>query len=651
MLFAGLRRRWLLGRARAASKRGDLLEAKALSQKVLEAEGSSPAAALVLAKALLALGQRDEALAVLAGALAVDEANALAHNLVGMAFRERGDSARAESHLRRAVALQPALADAHINLGAVLNEQGRAAEAEHSLRRAVALEPKNAIAWCNLGLVLAEQGSPEEAERSFQSALRAEPRYFYARLTMVMNKLREVYTDETELRRSRVEYERALADLAAHVPTDARGVTQAADAVGWVTPFFLAYQGMNDRQLQKIYGTLICDLMARRYPELANAMPAGARVPAQRVRVGIASGFFHDHSVWKMLTRGWIQNLDRSRFEIFGYYTGQSADAETAAARDACAHFVEGVPFEALAQRIRSDRLDVLIYPDIGMEPTTVKLAALRLAPVQCTSWGHPTTSGMRTIDYFLSSEAMEPAEADTHYTERLVRLPRLSVHYTPRAYSAHALERKALGLRPGAAVYFCAQSLFKYSPRHDALFPRIARQLEDSQFVFVASQRAPALTQRFHERVKRAFERESLDPARHLVVLPRMDMSVFQALARQCDVFLDSVDWSGCNSTLECMVTGLVPVTCAGTTMRSRHTYAFLKLIQLDELIAPDFEQYADLAARLGRDRCWRDGLRHRMMERLPQLFDDMSCIRGLEDFLQTASASGHMQEPSARA
>ncbi len=649
MIFASLRRRRLLADARAAFDRGEFLRAKALCGEIIDARAPAGPAATLLGKIQLKLGELDEAIRLLSNVVASDERDAIAHNLLGMVLREKGDALRAESHLRRAIVLDPGLADAHINLGALMNEQGRASEAEACLRRAVAEDPTNAIGWCNLGLVLAEQGSAAEADRCFASALAADPDYFYARLTLVMNKLREVYDSEADLLRSRAEYEEALKELATRIPKDERSIATAADTVGWMTPFFLAYQGLNDRELQRTYGAIVCGLMARRYPSLAT--PPVSRPATERLRIGVATGFFYDHSVWKNPIRGWIENLDRSKFELFGYYTGTRKDADTAAARAACTQFIEGLPFEALATRIREDRLHALVFPEIGMDPMTVKLAAVRLAPVQCTSWGHPTTSGLPTVDYFLSSELMEPPDGDEHYSERLVRLPNLSVHYTPPAYAHRVLERSALGIRPGAVAFFCAQSLFKYLPQHDELFPRIARELGDCQFVFIASQRSPALTERFRARIAAAFEARGMEAGRHVVVLPRMDGSTFQAVARCCDVFLDNPGWSGCNSALECMVSGLVPVTCAGSTMRARHTFAFLKLLELEELIGADFAGYVDLAVRVGRDPGWRDHVRGRMRERLPRLFGDLTCVRALEDFLRTASASAHTPAQSVRA
>ena len=610
-------------------------------RKALALDPGSSSTRSHLGKALLDQGRLGEAEPLLLSALEGNRADAVTRNRVGTLFRQQGKQADAEAHFREAIRLAPELADAYNNLGGVLNEQGRAEEAEESFRRAVAREPTHAVAWCNLGIVLSDKGMLQDAAKCFRTALEADPDYFYPRLTLVMNELKEVYESEDEMARSRAAYGRALEDLRRRMPQGEAEIAAAAETVGWVTPFYLAYQGQNDRDLQRSYGEFICALMARRYPELASA-PAMPPIEGKALRIGVVSGFFFDHSVWKNPIRGWIQNIDRSRYEIHGYYTGyRPGDAETAAARSTCAQFVEGLSFEALAARIRADRLHALIFPEIGMDPVTVKLAALRLAPVQCNSWGHPVTSGMPTIDYYLSSELMEPPAGDDFYTEELVRLPNLSVHYTPPAYPSRQLRREEIGLRSTAVVLFCAQSLFKYLPRYDDVFARIARALPDSQFVFISSQHSRQTTETFQRRVAQAFDRERLDVRRHVVVLPRMDGSTFHAVARLSDIFLDSIGWSGCNSALECMSCGLPAITCEGDAMRGRHTYAFLKMMGLEQLIASDVNSYVELAVRLGRDSGRRDELRKEVVERFPRVAGDLECVRALETFLDRVVTS----------
>lgn len=625
--------------ARAFLNTKQLEKAEQQFRRALSLDPGSAGLQSDLGKTLIDLGRLEEAEQLLRGALQADADDGNTHNRLGTLLRFKGEYENAEAHFREAIRLGADVGDAYNNLGAVLSEQGKPAEAEACFRSAVAHEPAHAMAWCNLGLILSNRALHEQTEECFRTAIQADPKYFYARIALVMNKLLEVYENEDEIARSRAAYQEALEDLCRWLPGDDQQVATAAESIGWVTPFHLAYQGKDDCELQATYGKFVCSLMAKRFPELASPPPMPALEAGKPLRVGVVSGFFFDHSVWKTLTRGWIENLDRSRFEIHGYYTRPVQDAATAAARLACSEFVEGLPFEVLARKIRSSALHVLIFPEIGMDPVTTKLATLRLAPIQCNSWGHPTASGMPTIDYYLSSEVMEPESADHLYTEKLIRLPNLSVHYRPPAYPVRTLTRGAVGLRDNSVVFLCAQSLFKYLPQYDALFPRTARQLNDSQFVFFASQHSRELTDKFLRRITRAFEKEGVDPASRVVMLPRVDNSTFQAVARISDIYLDSIGWSGCNTTLESMVCALPAITCKGSAMRGRHTYAFLKMMGLEELVAADLPSYVDLAVRLGGDHDWRRQIRGQIEARLPRLFGDMACVHALEDFLYRAT------------
>ena len=117
---------------------------------------------------------------------------------------------------------------------------------------------------------------------------------------------------------------------------------------------------------------------------------------------------------------------------------------------------------QAFAQALAPDAPHILIYPGLLMDISSIQLAAQRLARVQCNSWGHPETSGLPTMDYFLSSDLMEPPDADAFYTEKLVRLPNLAIYYEPVATEPVEVTRDELGLRANSTTFWSGQSLFK---------------------------------------------------------------------------------------------------------------------------------------------------------------------------------------------
>jgi protein O-GlcNAc transferase len=359
------------------------------------------------------------------------------------------------------------------------------------------------------------------------------------------------------------------------------------------------------------------------------------------VRVGIVSGFFFQHSVWKCVLKGWMKELDRTRFQLFGYYTATTHDAVTDTAQALCARFVQGVfPIDRWRQTILADAPHVLIYPELGMDPICPQLASQRLAPVQCSSWAHPETSGFSTIDYFLSSDLMEPPDGAGHYTEKLIRLPNLSGFYEPSDTYLELVPPPDFGIQRPAVAYWCPQALYKYIPQFDHVFPRIAQGIGACQFVFIQDKSAH-VTETFWKRLEQSFKETGLNAADHCLFLARLDHASYIAANRQCDIVLDSIGWSGGVTSLESLPHHLPFVTMAGKMMRGRHTAAFLRMMGVTETIAGSIEEYVAIAIRLARDVTWRMEMKEKIRAREHLVYRDRDCIRGLERFLDDVTRS----------
>ncbi len=543
--------------------------------------------------------------------------------------------ADAEQRLAEAARIGPAPPPLWNNLGITLVELGRTQEAEASYRRAIELDPNFAEAHYNLGCLLHLHGRTDEAIACHQAALTADPSHGAARLALCISELPILYGTEAEVADQRRRYAAALDSLvaAAQAPGIARSL---AAAIGTTQPFFLPYQGENDRPLQASYGRLACRVLAEYEPAAPLAKPPAK---GERIRLGIVSGYFCDHTIFKLFLEGWLRRLDRRRFEVIGFHTGHASDAETARAELWCDRFVRHQPTAAAwREAVSATAPHVLLYPEIGMDPIAARLAAQRLAPVQCVSWGQPETTGMPTLDFFLTSDLMEPAGGEAHYTERLVRLPHLGLCYLPEHAAAPVLDRAALGFDASAPVYWSGQALYKYLPQYDAVFPRIAAAVGACQFVFIGFAKSAEVTAAFRKRLGHAFAVAGLDPEQYCVFLPPMSRQRFVAAAALADVVLDTPGWSGGKSTLDCLAGDPAIVTLPGRFMRGRHTAAILRRIGGEATIAASLDEYVDIAVRLGRDPGWRTQQRLAVAQGKSRAFADMEYIRALETFLVAA-------------
>ena len=365
-------------------------------------------------------------------------------------------------------------------------------------------------------------------------------------------------------------------------------------------PVFLAYHGRDDRSLQTLWGGMASEILGRAFPPAPLAPPPRR---GERIRVCVVSPFFVRHANWRMPMQGWLENLDRDRFAIFGYCPSALHDATTAHAATLCEKFVHGL--RSLAEwreTIIADRPHVLIYPGLMLDGLCHLLAGQRLAPLQITGWGHPMTSGLSTMDWFLSSDAMEPEGAQAHYSERLLRLPGFGCTVSEAGPAPAPVSRRDLGIS-ARVVYWCGQSPPKFQPRHDAVFAEIAAQVGDCAFLFGRLDAAVGATEIFQERLTAAFGARGLRMEDHCVFRPAAPPERFRAELATCDAYLDTPAWGGCNTTLDALDAGLPIITTPGPVMRARHGAGILGMMGLGAKVAPDLDAYIAQAVRLGRD------------------------------------------------
>lgn len=593
--------------------------------------------ALMISKALKLAdsGLIDEASAIFSAALEQTPDNSDLLYEYGNLLFDAGQLSEAADCFRRQLALDPADASAVLMLGRVLHRLKRPGEALHYFRQGQRLVPHLPIVHLMAGIMALKSHLPEEAKAAFRQVLAIEPDNLSARFCLCMSLL-EMFPGVPELERGRCAYEQALRELTQSTHLDTQeNIDRAVETAGMMSTFFLPYQGQNDCELQSIYGRWLCRVMAAKYPQYG-LLQVKPPAKGEKIRIGMVSGHLSNHSVWKIIARGWCKYLDRKKFMLFCYYTGDICDASTDDARAYSDLFVKENDISVMAEMISRHKPHVLIYPGLSMEPHTIRLAALRLAPVQCVSWGHPTTTGLPTMDYFLSSELMEPPDGDQHYSEQLVRLPNLSICYEPLPLPAELPPTKIPGIESGDISFLCCQNLMKYLPQYDDVFPAIAVRVPKAKFIFIRF--SETRLRCFRQRMERAFARLGLMAEDHLLFFPPLNAITYAVLNAETDIYLDSIGWSGGNTTFESLPFNKPIVTMPGEFMRGRHTAAILRMMGMEELIAADKEQYIAIAARLATDRQWYEAVSGRIAANKQQVYGDLRCIRVLEKFLETS-------------
>jgi predicted O-linked N-acetylglucosamine transferase (SPINDLY family) len=619
-----------------------------------------------LGVALLEQGKLGEAAVCFHRALALKSDFYEAHNNMGNALKEQGKLDEAIAHYNRAIALKPDYHEARNNLGVALLEQGKLEEAAVCFHRALALKSDFYKAHNNMGNALKEQGKLDEAVAHYNRAIALKPDYHeaYNNLGNVLNKLgkfeeaKACYQKALELKDNygiRIKlavllpaimpsrkdislYRRQIDHSINNFLPSGDILNDPLKDVGQ-TNFYLAYHGINNRDLQvkiaKLYITA-CPSLLYVSPHCKN----GKRVEKPgKIKIGFISSNFHNIAIGKHF-RGVIANLSRELFEVYVFFGKKKSDA--------IAQFIEKnadisvtlvSALEIARKQIAECELDILFYTDIGMDPLTYFLSFSRLAPVQCVTWGHPDTTGIPNIDYFISCEDFETEGSETEYSEPLVRMKNIPNYFyrpdTVKLSDAQEI-RKRMKLPKGNRLYVVPQTLFKFHPDFDAVLGEILRRDSNGLVIlFEAAQKAlrSLLMNRFSQSIPDVTER--------IIFLPFLSSNDFFSFISNADAVLDTPYFCGGTTSLEMFSVGCPIVTWPGRRMASRFTYAYYKKMGVMDLVCEDSEQYVQRAVRLANDAAWKKQISEKILERNGLLYNNLDSVRELEQFLLYVSAT----------
>jgi predicted O-linked N-acetylglucosamine transferase (SPINDLY family) len=658
----------------------------------------APGAAMAhytLGRALKSTGDLTGAVEAYLRALSLDAGNADFRTSLGIALRASGRVEAAIEQYRIVLRLQPGHLEATRNLSNALQAMGRGEEARvfgvianpeltrefnRHLREGLELlnrdepgpalgelmdahrmDPQSALVHVGLASVYAKLHEPNLAvthadraaqlDPSLDDAIRLccefsitygladrAPGYFErARLLNDVPERRVAATmivpaisaSVAEIESTRTRVEGALDELLLDPPRIERPeLTEPASS------FFLAYHGENNRRLLMKRGSLY--LAAN--PALGWMAPH-CREPREcrgRIKVGLISRFLGDHSIGKT-TQGFVYELPRDRFEVFVLRIPPFQSDALAAQIDARADRVVRLARDLAQNRelIAGLELDVLFYQDIGMEAYSLLLAFARLAPVQCVSFGHPDTTGIPAMDYFVSNDAFEPEGAEEHYSEQLFLLrdlPTLAYYLRPKR-PARLAARHSFGLPEDATLYVCPQTLFKLHPEFDAVLASILRRDPKGLVVLIKG-----YLDLWTEKLRQRFHLAMPDVASRVVFLTHMPGEVFLGLLASADVILDTPHFNGMNSSLEAFAMDKPIVTMPTGLQRGRHTAAMYRKMGVLDCIAKSPEHYVDLAVRLGTDREFRRHASERISLHSHVLYEDRRVISEFERFFIAA-------------
>ena len=568
-----------------------------------------------LANLLYARGEYDEAIKSYRAAVEIAPGLHDGWYNLGNALSANREAAKAVDAYREALKCRRDHYPSALNLGNALQQIGHLEDAVVCYRRVLDLKPDHAVAHYVLGNALQGLSRPVEAEEHYEIALNLDPshlRAYHMRNGALYNQGRIgdalLISDEEMLRKS--------------------GVGTYSNAL-MMTNYF---DEMDPAEV----------LARHRGFDRAFAAPLPPPAPhenspdaTRRLRIGYVSADLRRHSVAFFIEPA-LANCDHSGFEIFCYANLKDED-EVSKRLQSCAEGwlrCEEMNDEALAERIRDDRIDILV--DLAGHTAGARLLAFarKPAPVQATFLGYPTTTGLSAIDYRITDWHVDPEGSEAHNQEVPIRLPCSYFCYRPLPDAPDVGPLPAE--RHSAITFGSFNNIAKISPSVLPLWAEVLRAVPGSRLLLKTKNLADASVR---ARIVARLGELGVDIDR--VILREWEAGTVGHLAayHEVDIALDTFPYNGATTTCESLWMGVPVASLSGHTHASRMGRSILVAAGFPELVADAPQEFARIAIALASDRSRLASLRAEMRSRLraSSLMNEAAFTRALEAAYRT--------------
>lgn len=542
-----------------------------------------------------------------------------AYNL-GNLLLEEGKAKSAQEWFEKAIKLVPDYAEAHNNLGSSFEVFGETQQAMEHFKKAAQLKPNFPDALKNISQNYSKQGEYQKARTHFQQYLQLIPPTPYSALQL-QNISPIIFENNAAIDAYRKELISVLENLKlSELPLD------QLHELNIEPPANLNYQGRNNLKIKQLYGHLFNDLIPKLVPKNK------VKNPIPKVGFVVTSG--HE-GVFIKCMRGILNQFDTTKFQVTIICSApHGATILKPVITNSNINFLS-LPknIKQAAEKIAANGFDILHYWEIGTDAMNYFLPFFRPAPIQCGTWGWPSTSGIPEMDYFISSTGLEIADAEAHYSEKIVRLKHLPTYYYKPPIPKKLTALNKIGLPSNQAIYLVAQNLRKVHPDFDAIVKGILEKDPVGVLVFIEDSQ-----KNVSQLLKNRLSKLGNDLSNRIIFLKRMAEADYLNLVTQVDVILDTVHYTGgANTAYDAIATGTPYVTLPGTLHQSRYGFAAYQQIGVMDIIAQDQGDFIEKAVKIAKDKDYQAALRQRIQSNAHKVFEDEKAVRELECFFSS--------------
>lgn len=524
------------------------------------------------------LGNPGESLFYFQRALALDERSSMAWFHAGGSYYTLKQQDEAERCFERCVAIEPGHGQALAHLAGIRKEKGRADEAKRLLRQAIEHDPKWLQPYLNLYGYLKEDSAYDEAELVLKQAEKLDPHSQSVRQAKADLKLRR-----GDIPGANKAFRKILEDQPEN-PDAMSGLLFCSNYDPELTP----------QQIADAYKSWDARFVRWRAP-LPDFRHANKPVAKRRIKLGYVSGDFRGHSV-AFFAEPLLANHNHDAFEVFCYANSKGGDAVTQRMMGMADHWrwVHDLSDDALVEMIRLDGIDILI--DLSNHTAYHRLYAFgrKPAPIQMTTIGMPTTTGLSAIDWRITDAWMDPPGlTENLHAEKLLRIES-GWCYRPSDDAAQLTVGPLPALKNGHLTFASFNAFGKINPKVFKLWGQLLKAIPSAVLYVATGGKDDDET--LNDQVRKTCSRCGV-PMDQLRLLPRKPLKAYFEFHNEVDIVLDAFPYTGATVTAHALWMGVPVITLAGPSPIHRSATSMMNSVGLPEFVAETPADYVRIA------------------------------------------------------
>ena len=543
---------------------------------------------------------------------------------IGVENFKKGEFLKAKEYFEKALSIHPENISILENLALTNYNLKNLSDCELQLKKILALDKNSKKIYNFLLKVLREEDNLKDLKKYTKEGL--EKNIVDKKFSIINNIVFPfINEDKGEIKNYRDQTNKYLDDF---LNSD-KHIELNIDKQSIDPPIFnYSYDEFDNLELNKKF----VKLFKKIYPQLNIEIKVSEK-DTDKIKIGFISEYFSNHTIGKLF-RGTIFELNQNKFEIYIFHTNKTkkgkifSDFLSKEINYNLKNVILPNSFEEKVEMIKSKKLDLVFYPDIGMSTDLYFLTFIRFAKYQITSWGHPVSTGNPNIDFFISSSKSEIKNAQSHYSEKLIFLDHMLYYYKPE--TSLTLNSDSMN---NQNIYSCPQTLFKIHPDFDQMIKQILVKDKKAKIYFIKDSNKTL----FNKLITR-FKKTIGSDMDRIIFNETMSVEKYLNLCGSSSVLLDPIIYGGGNSFYESMIYGTPTVTLPTNYLKNRLTLGAYNQMEIEDApIVNSPEQYVDKAVEIANyvpKKLLETKARYKDAA-FNKLFENKKYINKLEEFL----------------